>query len=140
MAGIGDEDRDKLQTCNTLRLIEAVDEVDALRGMLGRGLLPARCLPKWRHRVQVDLCPMTGRSKRAVQTGVRTEPSLLRRDPSDSGCVLVSYRAVLRGRAFSPYIKLRVAFSICGIVMTAAADGISGGLYLGGFRRAFSGG
>ena len=34
MAGAGDEDWDKLQDFDTHRLIEAVDEVDALRGML----------------------------------------------------------------------------------------------------------
>ena len=34
MAGIGDEDWDKLQDFDTRRLIEAVDDVDALRGVL----------------------------------------------------------------------------------------------------------
>ena len=34
MAGIGDEDWDKLQDFDARRLIEAVDEVDALRGVL----------------------------------------------------------------------------------------------------------
>jgi len=34
MARVSDEDWDKLQTFDTLQLIEAVDEVDSLRGML----------------------------------------------------------------------------------------------------------
>jgi len=47
---------------------------------------------------------MIARSKTAVRAGIRTEPLLFRRNHRNSGRVLVSYRAVLHGRAFRPTI------------------------------------
>jgi len=52
---------------------------------------------------------MIARSKTAVRAGIRTEPLLLRRNHRNSGRVLVSYRAVLHGRAFRPYQGPHVA-------------------------------
>jgi len=49
---------------------------------------------------------MTARSKTAVRAGIRTEPLLLRRNHRNSGRVLVSYRAVLHGRAFRPTLRI----------------------------------
>jgi len=45
---------------------------------------------------------MITRSKQAVCAVIRTESPLLRRNHRNSGRVLVSYRAVLHGRAFRP--------------------------------------
>ena len=45
---------------------------------------------------------MIARSKTAVRAGTKTELPLSRRNYRDSGRVLVSYRAVLHGRAFRP--------------------------------------
>ncbi len=52
---------------------------------------------------EAHLCSMTARNKQADRAGIRMESPLLRRNHSNSGRVLVSYRAVLRARAFRPY-------------------------------------